>query len=198
VFKSETQTRTVETRRPETPVRPLPLSYPSEDPNRGLFYFDASYRPRALQQQFIGMTEKKAIKRYQVMTRFAMRKCLNRLVGIKLSCSSIRERRPRKPQSPSVIWPSRRRLFRNLCVLTAPCARLTEEAGNVRDPNLRDLLPSIHHATLAWVDLLTHTLSSRHAGTLSTEGLGEGGIVGRTFGVPGVPSSTVDKQAPST
>ena len=37
------------------------------DEKKGLFYFDSSYRPCALQQQFIGVTEKKAIKRYQVM-----------------------------------------------------------------------------------------------------------------------------------
>lgn len=36
------------------------------DPKKGLFYFDASYRPCALQQEFIGVTEKKAIRRYQV------------------------------------------------------------------------------------------------------------------------------------
>jgi pre-mRNA-splicing helicase BRR2 len=35
--------------------------------SRDLFYFDASYCPCALQQQFVGVTEKKAIKRYQVM-----------------------------------------------------------------------------------------------------------------------------------
>ncbi len=36
-------------------------------PTKGLFYFDASYRPWGLQQQFIGITEKKAIKQYQIM-----------------------------------------------------------------------------------------------------------------------------------
>lgn len=32
----------------------------------GLFYFDNSFRPVALEQQYIGVTEKKALKRYQV------------------------------------------------------------------------------------------------------------------------------------
>ena len=31
------------------------------NPSKGLFYFDTSYRPCGLQQQFIGITEKKAI-----------------------------------------------------------------------------------------------------------------------------------------
>jgi pre-mRNA-splicing helicase BRR2 len=46
------------------------------DPNRGLFYFDASYRPCALQQQFIGVMEKKAINRYQVMNEVCYEKVL--------------------------------------------------------------------------------------------------------------------------
>lgn len=35
-------------------------------PDKGLFYFDNSFRPVALEQQYIGVTEKKAIKRFQV------------------------------------------------------------------------------------------------------------------------------------
>lgn len=35
-------------------------------PDKGLFYFDNSYRPVALEQQYIGVTEKKALKRFQV------------------------------------------------------------------------------------------------------------------------------------
>nr|VWO96385.1 Pre-mRNA-splicing ATP-dependent RNA helicase PRP28 (EC [Ganoderma boninense] len=47
------------------------------DTTKGLFYFDASYRPCALQQQFIGVTEKKAIKRYQVMNEVCYEKVLD-------------------------------------------------------------------------------------------------------------------------
>lgn len=36
-------------------------------PQKGLFYFDNSYRPVPLQQQYIGITEKKAIRRFQLM-----------------------------------------------------------------------------------------------------------------------------------
>ncbi len=36
------------------------------DPAKGLFYFDNSFRPVPLQQQYIGITEKKAIKRLAV------------------------------------------------------------------------------------------------------------------------------------
>ena len=37
------------------------------DQSKGLFYFDTSSCSCALQQQFITVTEKKAIKRYQIM-----------------------------------------------------------------------------------------------------------------------------------
>ena len=36
-------------------------------PEKGLFYFDNSYRPVPLEQQYIGITEKKALKRFQLM-----------------------------------------------------------------------------------------------------------------------------------
>ena len=36
------------------------------DTAKGLFYFDNSFRPVPLEQQYVGVTEKKAIKRFQV------------------------------------------------------------------------------------------------------------------------------------
>ena len=37
------------------------------DPAKGLFYFDNSFRPVPLEQSYIGVTEKKALKRFQVI-----------------------------------------------------------------------------------------------------------------------------------
>ena len=36
--------------------------------DKGLFFFDNSFRPVPLEQQYVGVTEKKAIKRFQVLT----------------------------------------------------------------------------------------------------------------------------------
>ena len=36
------------------------------NPAKGLFYFDNSFRPVPLEQTYIGITEKKALKRFQV------------------------------------------------------------------------------------------------------------------------------------
>jgi len=46
---------------------------------KGLFYFDASYRPCGLQQQFIGITEKKVIKRYQITNEVCYEKVLDQV-----------------------------------------------------------------------------------------------------------------------
>ena len=37
------------------------------DPKKGLFHFDDTFRPCLLKQEFIGVTEKKAIKQFQIM-----------------------------------------------------------------------------------------------------------------------------------
>lgn len=44
--------------------------------DKGLFYFDSSFRPCPLKQEFIGVTEKKAIKRYQVTNEICYEKVL--------------------------------------------------------------------------------------------------------------------------
>ena len=40
------------------------------NPAKGLFFFDNSFRPVPLEQQYIGVTEKKPIKRLQVCFKF--------------------------------------------------------------------------------------------------------------------------------
>lgn len=44
--------------------------------DEGLFFFDNSYRPVPLEQQYIGITEKKPIKRFQVMNEIVYEKIL--------------------------------------------------------------------------------------------------------------------------
>lgn len=52
------------------------------NPEKGLFYFDNSYRPVPLQQQYIGVTEKKAIKRFQLMNEICYEKVGRSVVGV--------------------------------------------------------------------------------------------------------------------
>lgn len=45
-------------------------------PNKGLFYFDNSFRPVPLEQQYVGITEKKAVKRFQIMNDIVYEKVM--------------------------------------------------------------------------------------------------------------------------
>ncbi|GAA5834693.1 hypothetical protein JCM9279_007084 [Rhodotorula babjevae] len=126
------------------------------DPDRGLFYFDASYRPCPLKQEFIGVTEKKAIKRYQVTNEICYEKVLEH-AGKDQIIIFVHSRKETAKTA---------KLLRDAAVdnetitqfLRAdPATReiLTSEAESVQDPNLKDLLPfgfAIHHAGMNRVD----------------------------------------------
>lgn len=47
------------------------------NPKKGLFFFESNYRPCPLKQEYIGITEKKAIKRFQVMNEVCYEKTLD-------------------------------------------------------------------------------------------------------------------------
>jgi len=46
------------------------------DLDRGLYFFDNSFRPVPLEQQYVGITEKKAVKRFQVMNEIVYDKVM--------------------------------------------------------------------------------------------------------------------------
>ena len=50
------------------------------EPSEGLFFFDNSFRPVPLEQQFIGITEKKAVKRFQVMNEIVYEKIMDKII----------------------------------------------------------------------------------------------------------------------
>ena len=52
------------------------------DPEKGLFYFDSSYRPVALKQQIIGVTEKSSLKCMKLMDEICYEKVMDK-AGIK-------------------------------------------------------------------------------------------------------------------
>ena len=126
------------------------------EPSKGLFYFDASYRPCGLQQQFIGITEKKAIKRYQVMNEVCYEKVLDQ-AGKNQTLVFVHSRKETAKTA---------RFLRDMAVEKETITQfvkadgatreiLTEEAANVKDANLRDFLPfgfAIHHAGMSRED----------------------------------------------
>ncbi|KAJ7219396.1 putative RNA helicase [Mycena pura] len=126
------------------------------DESKGLFYFDATYRPCGLQQQFIGITEKKAIKRYQITNEVCYEKVLDQ-AGKNQTLVFVHSRKETAKTA---------KFLRDMAVeketitqFVKPDAAvreiLTEEANNVKDSNLRDLLPfgfGIHHAGMSRED----------------------------------------------
>ncbi|KAF9800042.1 hypothetical protein SFRURICE_017352 [Spodoptera frugiperda] len=60
----------------------------------GLFYFDNSFRPVALEQQYIGVTEKKALKRFQVMNDIVYEKTMEHAGRNQVKNPELRELLP--------------------------------------------------------------------------------------------------------
>ncbi|KAH8119267.1 Sec63-domain-containing protein [Phellopilus nigrolimitatus] len=126
------------------------------DEKKGLFYFDASYRPCGLQQQFIGVTEKKAIKRYQVMNEVCYEKLLEQ-AGKNQTLVFVHSRKETAKTA---------KFMRDMAIEKETITQfvradagtreiLETESQNVKDPNLRDLLPfgfAIHHAGMSRED----------------------------------------------
>ncbi|KAH9988137.1 Sec63-domain-containing protein [Russula vinacea] len=126
------------------------------DQSKGLFYFDASYRPCALQQQFIGVTEKKAIKRYQVMNEVCYEKVLDQ-AGKNQTLVFVHSRKETAKTAKFIrdLAIEKETITQFVKPDSAVREILTEEANNVKDGNLRDLLPfgfAIHHAGMSRED----------------------------------------------
>ncbi|KAG8933497.1 DEIH-box ATPase [Tulasnella sp. 417] len=126
------------------------------DPKKGLFYFDASYRPCALQQEFIGVTEKKAIRRYQVMNEVCYEKVLDQ-AGKNQTLVFVHSRKETGKTA---------RFIRDMAIEKETITQfvkpdsasreiLQTEVENCNDPLLADLLPfgfGIHHAGMTRTD----------------------------------------------
>jgi len=126
------------------------------DESKGLFYFDASYRPCGLQQQFIGVTEKKAIKRYQITNEVCYEKVLDQ-AGKNQTLVFVHSRKETSKTAKFLRDMAIEKETITQFVKAEGAVReiLTEEAGNVKDGNLRDLLPfgfGIHHAGMTRED----------------------------------------------
>ena len=138
------------------------------DENKGLFYFDSSYRPCGLQQQFIGITEKKAIKRYQVMNEVCYEKLLEQ-AGKNQTLVFVHSRKETAKTAKFVrdLSVEKETITQFVQPDSATREILQEEANNVKDPNLKDLLPfgfGIHHAGMSREDrgIVEELFADRH------------------------------------
>lgn len=126
------------------------------DIKKGLFYFDATYRPCGLQQQFIGVTEKKAIKRYQVVNEVCYEKVLDQ-AGKHQTLVFVHSRKETAKTAKFIRDMALEKETITQFVRPDSATReiLQTEVEDVRDPNLQDLLPfgfAIHHAGMSRED----------------------------------------------
>lgn len=138
------------------------------NPEKGLFYFDNSFRPVALEQQYIGVTEKKALKRFQVMNEIVYEKTMEH-AGRNQILVFVHSRKETGKTA---------RAIRDMCLEkdtlgqflregSASMEVLRTEAEQVKNPELKDLLPygfAIHHAGMTRVDrtLVEDLFADRH------------------------------------
>nr|CAH7746700.1 unnamed protein product [Callosobruchus chinensis] len=134
----------------------------------GLFHFDNSFRPVALEQQYIGVTEKKALKRYQVMNEIVYEKTMEH-AGKNQVLIFVHSRKETGKTA---------RAIRDMCLEkdtlgqflregSASMEVLRTEAEQVKNQELKDLLPygfAIHHAGMTRVDrtLVEDLFADRH------------------------------------
>ncbi|WEW58444.1 Pre-mRNA-splicing helicase BRR2 [Emydomyces testavorans] len=128
------------------------------DPIKGLFHFDGSYRPCPLKQEFIGVTEKKAIKQLKTMNDVCYTKVLEQVGTNKNQMLIFVHSRKDTAKTARYIRDKAVEMETIGQILRSDAASraiLAEEAESVNDPSLKDLMPygfGIHHAGMTKAD----------------------------------------------
>ncbi len=136
--------------------------------DKGLFFFDSSYRPVPLQQQYIGLMEKKALKRFQLMNEICYEKVLQQ-VGKNQVLIFVHSRAETVKTAKAL---------RDMALESGALGRfvpegsaseeiLKEESETAKNADLKDLLMhgfGVHHAGLARTDrsLVEDLFSDKH------------------------------------
>eukprot|EP00741_Cyanophora_paradoxa_P005239 tig00000865_g5079.t1 len=124
--------------------------------DKGLFVFDNSFRPCPLQQQYIGITEKKAIKRFQLMNEITYEKVMEQ-AGKNQVLVFVHSRKETAKTAKAL---------RDMALDNDALAKfirdgsesrkiLRDEAETCKNPQLKEILPygfGIHHAGMQRLD----------------------------------------------
>ncbi|KAL8656143.1 MAG: hypothetical protein Q9210_000469 [Variospora velana] len=128
------------------------------DPIRGLFHFDGSYRPCPLRQEFIGVTDKKAIKQLKTMNDVCYTKVMEQVGTNKQQMLIFVHSRKETAKTAKYIRDKALELETIGQILRSDAASrevLTQEADAVADRDLKDLMSygfGIHHAGMTRAD----------------------------------------------
>uniref|UniRef100_A0A8C8K5Z9 U5 small nuclear ribonucleoprotein 200 kDa helicase n=1 Tax=Oncorhynchus tshawytscha TaxID=74940 RepID=A0A8C8K5Z9_ONCTS len=135
------------------------------DPAKGLFYFDNSFRPVPLEQTYVGITEKKAIKRFQIMNEIVYEKIMEH--------AGKNQVRPAQSSVLLFYYIKKKKCFTTFspqflsCLIAATLQRAWEAKVRSIIKVVMDLLPygfAIHHAGMTRVDrtLVEDLFADRH------------------------------------
>ncbi|KAF9914159.1 DEIH-box ATPase [Lobosporangium transversale] len=127
--------------------------------DRGMFHFDGTWRPCPLKQEFIGITEKKAIKRFQVMNEVTYEKVMEHVTQPEgdqvLIFVHSRKETGKTAQTLRDMALENDTISHFARPDGASREVLLAEAEQATDPALKDLLPygfATHHAGMTRLD----------------------------------------------
>ena len=128
------------------------------DPNNGLFHFDGSYRPCPLRQEFVGVTDKKAIKQLKTMNDVCYTKVVEQVGQHKQQLLIFVHSRKETAKTAKYIKDKALEMESIGQILRSDAAIreiLEEESAQVMDRDLKELMPygfGIHHAGMSRSD----------------------------------------------
>jgi len=143
------------------------------DKKEGLFFFDNSFRPVPLRQNYIGITEKKPIKRFQVMNEIVYEKVIER-AGVNQCLIFVHSRKETAKTAKTL---------RDMCMQNETLGKFLREGSasteilrkmaedEAKNNDLKDLLPygfGIHHAGMNRADrsLVEDLFAEKHVQVL--------------------------------
>ncbi|KAF2674669.1 Sec63-domain-containing protein [Microthyrium microscopicum] len=128
------------------------------DPVKGLFHFDGSFRPCPLKQEYIGVTDKKAIKQLKIMNDVCYTKVLEQVGGQGNQMLIFVHSRKETAKTAKYIRDKMLEEDTIGQIMKSDAGRreiLRSEADQVANADLKDLIPygfGIHHAGMTRAD----------------------------------------------
>ncbi|GAB1311291.1 Pre-mRNA-splicing helicase BRR2 [Madurella fahalii] len=128
------------------------------DPNKGMFHFDGSYRPCPLRQEFIGVTDRKAIKQLKTMNDITYQKVIEHVGTHRNQMLVFVHSRKETAKTAKYIRDKALEMDTINQILKHDAGTrevLSEAANSVNNTDLKDILPygfGIHHAGMSRAD----------------------------------------------
>jgi pre-mRNA-splicing helicase BRR2 len=142
-------------------------------PDKGLFFFDHSYRPVPLQMQYVGVTERNAFKRFQLQNEICYEKCMVQRQNTNQVLIFVHSRAETGKTAKALrdLALDRDELSSFVRDGGATQEILREESATVKNADLKEVLQygfAIHHAGMAREDreLVEDLFADRHIAVL--------------------------------